>query len=80
MQIVSNRDYLHELPNPVFRKNNKSIIIFFLSAELGQRVVKVKTAVHAYGAHVKLFFSYQTPNRFKCCVNFNMNGLNGKER
>ena len=38
MQIVSNRDNLHEMSNPIFGKNKKNVINFS-SAE---RVLKVK--------------------------------------
>ena len=40
MQIVSNGDSLHEMSNPEFEKNKKNISL--VSAELAQRVVKVK--------------------------------------
>ena len=41
MQIVSIGDNLHEMSNPVFWKNKKKFINM-LSAELAQKVVKVK--------------------------------------
>ena len=41
MQIVSNGDNLHEMSNPVSGINMKNIINLS-SAELAQRVVKVK--------------------------------------
>ena len=43
MQIVSNRDNLHKMSDPVFlkkKKIKKKNIINVLSAELAQRVVK----------------------------------------
>ena len=43
MQIVSTGDKLHEMSNPVFRKNEKNIINVS-SAEITQRVAKVKGA------------------------------------
>ena len=42
MQIVSNRDSLLEMSNPVFWEKNKKNIMNLLSAELAQRAVKVK--------------------------------------
>ena len=45
MQIVSNGDNLNEISNPASRKIKK-ININFSSAELAQRVVKVKHHMH----------------------------------
>ena len=43
MQIVSNRDYLHDMSNHVFlEKKNMKTFISLSSAELAQRKVKVK--------------------------------------
>ena len=44
MQIVYIGDSLHEMPNPVCRKNKKTITNLS-SAESAQRVVKIKEAV-----------------------------------
>ena len=41
MQIVSDGGNLHEMPNPVFWENKKNAINLS-SAEIAQRVVKVK--------------------------------------
>ena len=43
MQIVSNGDNLHEMSNPVLWGKNKNNVINFSSAELAQRVIRVKT-------------------------------------
>ena len=42
MQIVSNGDNLHEMPNPVFWEKIRKNIISLSSTELAQTVVKVK--------------------------------------
>ena len=39
---------MHEMSNPVFWKNEKSTFIYLLSAELAQRVVKVKAVIVCY--------------------------------
>ena len=49
MQIVSNRDNLHEMSNPYFLgKIRKKISSSLSSAELAQRVVKVKNHQTVY--------------------------------
>ena len=42
MQIVSIGDNLHDIPVPIFWDKSEKNITNFLSAELAQRVVKVK--------------------------------------
>ena len=44
MQIVSNGDNLHEMPNPVFWENKKNISLSF--AEFAHRMVKAKPIVN----------------------------------
>ena len=55
MQIVSNEDNLHEMSNPVFwRKKNKKNITSVLSAEFGQRVVKLR-GLNTLGVFSEMF-------------------------